>query len=88
MTELFQRDYGPSKDMPNELTCTTCEFSEDFSNYWTAVLFFRARNSTFHRIQQEGYAGYEDTNGGMTVYYMNAGLADYQQLSKVTASRT
>lgn len=75
----------PAKDMPKESTCTTCQFSEDFSNYWTAVLFFKAKNGTFHRVPQRGNAGFEDTTGGMTVYYMQDGLADYEQKSKVTA---
>jgi hypothetical protein len=75
----------PKKDMPNASTCTTCQFSEDFSNYWTAVLFFRARNGTFIRVPQVGNVGFEGSQGGMTIYYMQNGLADYQQRSKVTA---
>ncbi|KAF2634656.1 hypothetical protein P280DRAFT_523852 [Massarina eburnea CBS 473.64] len=56
-------------DLPSASTCTSCTFSEDFSNYWTAVLFFRARNGTFKRVPQfvsEGLKG----NGGITVYYI------------------
>ncbi|KAL1876174.1 hypothetical protein VTK73DRAFT_9612 [Phialemonium thermophilum] len=56
-------------DLPSLSTCTTCTFSEDFSNYWTAVLYFRARNGTFKRVPQfvsEGLRG----NGGITVYYI------------------
>ncbi|KAK4183332.1 hypothetical protein QBC35DRAFT_443578 [Podospora australis] len=56
-------------DLPSKSTCTTCTFSEDFSNYWTAVLFFRARNGTYKRVaqhQEEGLRG----NGGITVYYI------------------
>ncbi|KAH8906912.1 hypothetical protein BR93DRAFT_945151 [Coniochaeta sp. PMI_546] len=81
----FNVTMAPDKDMPNDSTCTTCQFSEDFSNYWTAVLFFKARNGSFHRVPQRGNAGFENANGGMTVYYMQDGLADYQQKSKVTA---
>jgi hypothetical protein len=40
--------YDPSK----ESTCTTCTYSEDFSNYWTANLYFRARNGTYKRVKQ------------------------------------
>ncbi|KAL2182251.1 hypothetical protein L209DRAFT_738639 [Thermothelomyces heterothallicus CBS 203.75] len=29
-------------DLVRDSTCTTCTFSEDFSNYWTAVLYFCA----------------------------------------------
>jgi hypothetical protein len=61
-------------------TCTSCTFSEDFSNYWTAVLYFRARNGTFMRVPQapsEGLGG----NGGITVYYIPA----TDKATKVTA---
>ena len=75
----------PAKDMPAESTCTTCTFSEDFSNYWTAVLYFRARNGTYKRVPQRPNAGFEGAQGGMTVYYMQDGLADYEQKDKVTA---
>jgi Domain of unknown function (DUF1996) len=51
-------------------TCTTCFFSEDFSNYWTAVLYFKARNGSFHRVPIYDNAQLEgDVAGGMTVYY-------------------
>ena len=56
-------------DLPAASTCTSCTFSEDFSNYWTAVLFFKARNGSFMRVPQlpeEGLKG----NGGITVYYI------------------
>ena len=75
----------PAKDMPAESTCTTCQFTEDLSNYWTAVLFFKARNGTYKRVKQIGNAGFEGSRGGMTVYYMQNGLANYEQNSKVTA---
>lgn len=75
----------PAKDMPGESDCTTCQFLEDSSNYWTAVLFFRARNGTYKRVPIVPNVGFEGAEGGMTVYYMQNGLADYQQTSKVTA---
>jgi hypothetical protein len=56
-------------DLPTVSTCTTCTFSEDFSNYWTAVMYFQARNGSFKRVPQivsEGLKG----NGGITVYYI------------------
>ncbi len=59
-----------NKDVPGEATCTTCTFAEDFSNYWTAVLYFKARNNTYHRVKQAGNVGFEQAkNGGMTIYY-------------------
>lgn len=75
----------PSIDIGNTGTCTTCTFSEDFSNYWTAVLYFMAPNGSYTRVEQVPNAGFDGVNGGMTVYYMNDGLGDYQQKSKVTA---
>ncbi|KAK7983483.1 hypothetical protein PG989_010885 [Apiospora arundinis] len=66
----FNATMDPAKlDIPGTATCTTCQFAEDFSNYWTAVLFFRARNGTYHRVPQKGNVFFEQANGGMTVYY-------------------
>lgn len=66
----FKPNMDPkTHDLPSASTCTSCTFSEDFSNYWTAVLYFRARNGTFKRVPQyvsEGLQG----NGGITVYYI------------------
>ncbi|KAF2472754.1 uncharacterized protein BDR25DRAFT_312663 [Lindgomyces ingoldianus] len=77
----FNASMDPAKhDLPTASTCTTCTFSEDFSNYWTAVLYFRARNGTFKRVPQipsEGLKG----SGGITVYY----IAPTNKQSNVTA---
>ena len=43
---------SPTHDFVGTSTCTTCQFTEDLSNYWTAVLFFRARNGTYKRVPQ------------------------------------
>jgi hypothetical protein len=67
-------------DLPTMSSCTTCTFSEDFSNYWTATLYFRARNGTFKRVPQKGNLNFESAKGGMTVYY-----SDPFDGSKVTA---
>lgn len=45
-----------SSDVSTAATCTTCEFSEDFSNYWTANLYFKADNGTYKRVPQGGAA--------------------------------
>ena len=66
-------------------TCTSCQPSDDFSNYWTALLYFKARNGTYKRVPQKPNTGFEGQKGGMTVYYMQNQLADFQQLAKVTA---
>jgi len=67
-------------DLVKSSTCTSCVFTEDLSNYWTAILYFRARNGTFKRVPQfvsEGLHG----NGGITVYY----IPPYDGKTKVTA---
>ena len=69
-----------SYDLPTESTCTSCTFSEDFSNYWTAALYYRARNGTFKRVQQFENGGLVQ-KGGITVYY----IPPYDGVTKVTA---
>jgi hypothetical protein len=82
----FKADMSPAKHDPAKTsTCTTCQPSDDFSNYWTAALYFKARNGTYKRVPQKGNVGFEQQRGGMTVYYMQNQLADFQQRSKVTA---
>lgn len=68
--------YDPSK----ESTCTTCTFSEDYSNYWTATLYYQARNGSYKRVPQMANE-YLQQNGGLTVYY----IPPYDGHSKVTA---
>ncbi|KAI1180932.1 hypothetical protein F4777DRAFT_179239 [Nemania sp. FL0916] len=66
-------------DVAERATCTTCEMSEDFSNYWTATLYFKHQNGSYHRVpvipvnpgNLDGYAG---TQGGLTVYYTQRDL--------------
>ena len=43
-------------DVSAAASCTTCQFSEDFSNYWTANVYFKAKNGTFKRVPQGGAA--------------------------------
>lgn len=58
-------------DIGEQGTCTTCTFSEDFSNYWTAVMFFKhPTNGTYKRVPiMQNTALPNGINGGMTVYY-------------------
>ncbi|KAI1209444.1 uncharacterized protein F4807DRAFT_93823 [Annulohypoxylon truncatum] len=61
-------------DLPTTATCTSCTPVEDFSNYWTAVLFFKARNGTLHRVNTFGNElGFSQAKGGQTVYYLSSG---------------
>jgi hypothetical protein len=57
-------------DVGERGTCTTCTFTEDFSNYWTAVMFFKHPNGTYQRVPiMQNTALPTPINGGMTVYY-------------------
>jgi hypothetical protein len=54
-------------DPPSKSTCTSCTYSEDFSNYWTANVYFKARNGTFKLVPLFTNLGL-NVKGGMTVY--------------------
>jgi hypothetical protein len=57
-------------DISQQATCTTCTFSENFSNYWTAVMFFKHPNGTYKRVPiMQNTALPNGINGGMTIYY-------------------
>jgi hypothetical protein len=58
-------------DVGERATCTTCEMSEDFSNYWTAVLYFKhPTNGSYKRVPVVNNAALAaGTTGGMTIYY-------------------
>ncbi|KAE8453975.1 hypothetical protein EG329_007751 [Mollisiaceae sp. DMI_Dod_QoI] len=81
----FNVTMDPKNEISSMATCTTCQFSEDFSNYWTAVMYFKAANGTYHRVPQIGNEAFENANGGMTIYYMQDALYNTDQKSKVTA---
>ena len=63
----------PVSDISKLATCTSCSFDQDFSNYWTANIYFRARNGSFHRVPQMANQGLNGDNGGITVYYTSPG---------------
>ncbi|KAK4205413.1 hypothetical protein QBC40DRAFT_320135 [Triangularia verruculosa] len=42
----------PHTDISKLATCTTCSFDQDLSNYWTANVYFKARNGTYKRVPQ------------------------------------
>jgi hypothetical protein len=63
-------------DLPSLSTCTSCSFKEDFSNYWTAVMFFHHKNGSYIRVPQTGNGGPQgqlDNKGGLDVYYIPSG---------------
>lgn len=62
-------------DPPKQSKCTSCRMVEDFSNYWTASIYFRSpENGTFKRVPQMANGQLNGTlmnqQGGITVYYM------------------
>jgi len=57
-------------DVGARASCTTCQMSEDFSNYWTAVMYFKHANGSYHRVPVVNNAALASgTTGGITVYY-------------------
>ena len=63
-------------DPAAQSTCTSCNFAEDMSNYWTAVMFFRHRNGSVIRVPQVGNGGPQGrlaNKGGLDAYYIPSG---------------
>lgn len=72
----------PYTDIASLSSCTTCSYSDDFSNYWTSNLYFRARNGSYKRVPQAPNAAnadfFNDTfsphaRGGLVAYYVSPG---------------
>jgi len=68
-----------STDVASLATCTSCNYADDFSNYWTANMYFKARNGTYKRVPQiPNRSEFSDKfgpqmNGGFIVYYVSDG---------------
>ncbi|KAF2645572.1 hypothetical protein P280DRAFT_531785 [Massarina eburnea CBS 473.64] len=67
-------------DVGERASCTTCQMAEDFSNYWTAVLYFKhPTNGSYHRVPvlpvQPLLGGSQGASGGLTVYYTQFDLS-------------
>lgn len=45
--DSFNITMDPSEDPSKLSKCTSCSFVQDKSNYWTAVMFFKAKNGTY-----------------------------------------
>jgi hypothetical protein len=57
-------------DVGSRGSCTTCQMSQDFSNYWTAVMYFKHTNGSYKRVPVVNNAALASgTTGGITVYY-------------------
>jgi len=64
----------PGTDIADAASCTTCSFAEDFSNYWTANMYFRnPKNGTYKRVKQIPNRFINGANAGITVYYISPG---------------
>jgi hypothetical protein len=63
----------PLEDISKLAGCTSCTFDQDLSNYWTANVYFRARNGSFKRVPQMVNDVIGNANGGITVYYTAPG---------------
>ena len=64
-------------DVAERATCTTCQMSEDLSNYWTATLYFKdPTNGSYHRVPPVYIGpGQNGAVGGLTVYYTQFDLS-------------
>lgn len=72
----FNVTMDPNNDPAQLSTCTSCTFNQDKSNYWTAVMFFKAKNGTYTRVPQVGNGGPQGklvNKGGLDVYYIPSG---------------
>ena len=63
----------PVTDVAKLASCTSCFFDEDLSNYWTANLYFRARNGSYKRVPQIANQFNDGDNAGITIYYTSSG---------------
>ena len=67
-------------DVGARASCTTCQMSDDFSNYWTAQLYFKhPTNGSYHKVPvipvQPLLGGSDGAKGGLTVYYTQFDLS-------------
>ncbi|KFA60327.1 hypothetical protein S40285_07662 [Stachybotrys chlorohalonatus IBT 40285] len=71
----FTTNMSLSHDL-TQSTCTSCSYTQDKSNYWTAAMFFQHRNGSYHRVRQVGNGGPQGAHpqvGGITMYYIPSG---------------
>lgn len=73
----FQLSMPPGEhDLPGESSCTSCSYTQDKSNYWTAAMYFQHNNGSYHRARQVGNGGPQGSlnqDGGITMYYIPSG---------------
>ncbi|KLU90860.1 hypothetical protein MAPG_09385 [Magnaporthiopsis poae ATCC 64411] len=73
----FNASMPYNTDISQLASCTTCNPSDDLSNYWTANVYYRSpTNGSYRRVPQMpnrllfGDRFTTETAGGMTVYYI------------------
>jgi hypothetical protein len=73
-------------DVGERAICTTCQMSEDFSNYWTAHLYFKhPANGSYHRVEPKPVfpllGGSQGAKGGLTgtCWQHDMAATDFQQ---------
>lgn len=74
--DSFNVTMDPNNDPAQLSKCTSCTFNQDKSNYWTAVMFFKAANGSYIRVPQIGNGGPQGklvNDGGLDVYYIPSG---------------
>ncbi|PSN70415.1 hypothetical protein BS50DRAFT_662639 [Corynespora cassiicola Philippines] len=74
--DAFNVTMDPGVDYAATSKCTSCSFTQDKSNYWTAVMFFHHKNGSYIRVPQVGNGGPQGkliNDGGLDVYYMKSG---------------
>jgi Domain of unknown function (DUF1996) len=67
-------------DVGERASCTTCQMSEDFSNYWTAHLYFKhPTNNSYHRVEPKPVSpllgGSQGAKGGLTGTFQQHNMA-------------
>jgi hypothetical protein len=85
----FNVTMDPETDLAKTSTCTSCSFNQDKSNYWTAVMFFKAKNGTYTRVPQVGNGGPQGkliNKGGLDLYYIPSGKTT--AFKKVSSSQS
>lgn len=65
-----------SHNLPGQSSCTSCSYTQDKSNYWTAAMYFQHNNGSYHRVRGVGNGGPQgalNQQGGITMYYIPSG---------------
>ncbi|KAI9151364.1 hypothetical protein HJFPF1_08566 [Paramyrothecium foliicola] len=72
----FRPNMPVNHDLVGGSSCTSCSYTQDKSNYWTAAMYFHHRNGSYHRVRQVGNGGPQGSLnqvGGITMYYIPNG---------------